>query len=80
MHDEIEIFCYTDNKSIVDALTSTKQIANCRLRLEVNALNDMIERKEISKVIWVKSNEQLADCLTKRGVSTDGLKQIISRD
>ena len=80
MLDEIEIFCYTDNKSIVDALTSTKQIANCRLRLEVNALNDMIERKEISKVIWVKSNEQLADCLTKRGVSTDGLKQIISRD
>ena len=57
MLDEIRDICYTDNMSIVDALASTKQIGNCRLRLEINVLNDMIERKEISKIMWVKSNK-----------------------
>ena len=56
MLDELEIFCYTDNMSIVDALASAKQIGNCRLRLEINALNDIIERKKVNK-LWVKSNK-----------------------
>ena len=50
MLDEIRDICYTDNMSIVDALASNKQIGNCRLRLEINVLNDMIE-KEISKIM-----------------------------
>ena len=57
MLDEIRDICYTDNMSIVDALASNKQIGNCRLGSEINVLNDMIERKEISKIMWVKSNK-----------------------
>ena len=76
----IRILCYTDNKSLVESLYSSKQVNDRRLRLDVNVIENMLARGEISRVIWVNSKDQLADCLTKRGVCTDNLKEIISRN
>ena len=76
----IKIHCNTDNKSLVESLLSSKQVSDKRLRLDTNVLEDMLIRGEISKVTWVNSKDQLADCLTKRGVCTDKLQAIISRD
>ena len=54
--------------------------APCRRVCTVNVIENMLARGEISRVIWVNSKDQLADCLTKRGVCTDNLKEIISRN
>ena len=43
----IKIKCYTDNTSIVDALTSTKHMINKKLKADTLALTDMIERGDI---------------------------------
>ena len=69
-----------DNKSLVDALQSTNKIEDHRLRVDLAVLEDMISRKEVCEVKWVNTTQQLADCLTKRGVSTERLRAAISRD
>ena len=77
---EIPITCLVDNKSLVDALKSTNKIDDNRLRVDLAVLDDMLSRKEICEVQWVDTTQQLADCLTKRGASTERLRAAISRD
>ena len=77
---DVKILCYTDNKSLVESLLSSKQVNDRRLRLDINVIENMLARGEITKVIWVSSKDQLADCLTKKGVCTDKLQAIISRN
>ena len=38
----------------------------------------MLEKKEINSVKWISSEEQLANCLTKRGVSCDSLLNFVT--
>ena len=78
--EKIPITCIVDNKSLVDALHSSNKIEDTRLRVDIAVLDDMISRKEICEVKWVDTTHQLADCLTKRGVSTERLRAAISRD
>ena len=76
----LKIKCFTDNKSLTDSLTSLKQVNDRRLRLEITVLRNMLEKEEITTVTWVNSSEQLADCLTKKGVCVDKLQTAISRE
>ena len=76
----LKVNCYVDNKSLVDALSSTKRVEDRRLRIDLAVLEDMLAKKEISSVSWIASRQQLADCLTKRGVSTERLRAVISED
>ena len=62
----------TDNHSLFDALKSTKQVAEKRLRLEISSIKELIQSKRIKKVIWSDTKAQLADCLTKKGVFGSG--------
>ena len=73
-----KIFCHVDNQSLVDALYSSKLVDDKRLRIDIAALQDMISRGELHGVKWVSTKAQLADCLTKAGVSTDQLRRVIS--
>ena len=72
------VHCYVDNKSLVDALYSFKLVDGKRLRVEVAALQEMLERRELSKVSWIPTNLQLANCLTKTGASSKELLEAIS--
>ena len=76
---EIMINCYTDNKSIVDAISSTKKIDNPMLNVDSLVLRDYLEQGVINQVKWIKSEMQLADPLTKLGVCTDKIKNAVSR-
>ena len=78
--EELPITCFVDNKSLVDALHSSNKVEDNRLRIDIAVLDDMISRKEICEVKWVDSSQQLADCLTKRGVSPGRLRAAVSRD
>ena len=77
---EVKIQCYTDNKSIVEALQSTKKLSSPMLNIDTLILREFLEKGEIEPIKWVKGEKQLADPLTKLGVCTEKLKNDLSRD
>lgn len=76
---KLKIKCFVDNKSLVDALHSCKSVEDKRLRIDIAVLRDMLEQGEIDEIFWVESGQQLADCLTKKGASTERLRAAVSR-
>ena len=76
----LQVTCITDNKSLVDALYSTKMMKDKWLRLNILGIDYMLKNNEINKVEWIDSKNQLADTLTKRGSCRDKLIHSISRD
>ena len=75
----VKVKCYTDSKSLVDSLSSLKQMEPC-MKQDTLVVRDMLERGVIEPVTWVPSKDQLADVLTKRGVCTRRLIKTLSRD
>ena len=55
----------TDIKSLHDAVYS-KTLIEKRLKIELCAIREPLEKEEIHSVIWVNSSDQFADCLMKR--------------
>ena len=43
-------------------------------------MKEMIEKKEVKKVNWVKTGDMLADVLTKKGGSSSWIKDVVSRN
>ena len=76
----LKIRCLTDNKSLYEALSSSKQVEDKRLRIDISVIDDMISRGEIDNVGWVGTSHQVADCLTKRGVSSKRLLDLLSKE
>lgn len=72
------LICVTDNHSLFDALKSTKQVTEKRLRLEISSIKELIQTKKIRKVLWSDTKTQLADCLTKKGASALVLLKALS--
>merc|ERR1711895_143514 len=64
----IPIVCCTDNSSLYDAMHSSTQIQDKRLRIEVAILREMLNKCEITRVAWVESQKRIADSLTKKGM------------
>ena len=56
-----------DSKSVHDALWSQKYVFDKRLGIDIGALKEMLHKKEIDKIHWIKQEHQLADLLTKIG-------------
>jgi len=73
----VPIVAFVDNKSVTQALCSTKLVDGKRLRMDIAAIKESLDRSEISTVKWVPGEEQLADCLTKRGASGYHLMRIL---
>ena len=78
-HNQIlPIKCVTDSKSLHDAVYSTKTLTEKWLKIELCAIRESLEKQEIHSVIWVCSEDQLADCLTKEGASREKLYDKLS--
>ena len=79
--DGISIYCFTDNKSLVDHVyKSTSSVKDFRLRVDMACLRDMMQRNEIKSIKWVDTNHQLADCLTKATASSKNVLDIIKEN
>ena len=63
---EVSIHAYSDSRSLVEALHSTKLVSDRRLRIDIGALKQSLQR-EVTAVHWCPGRHQLADVLTKRG-------------
>lgn len=67
--NSLPLICVTDNHSLFDAVKSTKQVTEKRLRLEISSIKELLQANKIKEVCWSEAKSQLADCLTKKGAS-----------
>ena len=76
--ENVEIQCFIDNNSLHENLHSTTNVKEeKRLILDISLIKEMLERKEVTSVSFVKSKFQLADCLTKQGASSMRLCDVL---
>ena len=72
----IPIKCVIDNKDLYEALHSTKNVSERRLRLEISYIKEMIQKGDLT-VHWVETNEQIANVLTKHGACAQKLLECL---
>ena len=74
---KIPIIVYDDSKSLIQSLYSTKKVKRKTMRVVISRIQQLIRSKTIMDVIHVKTGDQVADILTKKGVSNKKMKQIL---
>ena len=75
--NKIPINCYIDNHSLYENLHSTKSVSEKRLRIDIAAVKEMMQKGEISDVNWIEASYQLSDCFTKKGASSKKLINVL---
>ena len=73
----LPIECTTDNKSLLEAVYSTKTLTEKRLKVDICVIREMIAKGEVHSVKWQDGKYQLADCLTKAGASCSRLLEVL---
>ena len=59
---------HVDNRSLVEAVYSTKQVHDRHSRIDIGAFKELLN-KEVKQIKWTPGFSQLANCLTKRSAS-----------
>ena len=75
-HCATNIKAYTDSKSLIEAINSTKLVDDKRLRIDLGAIKQSIQKNEVD-VRWCPGSKQLANCLTKKGAQSNDLLRVI---
>lgn len=70
------IIGYTDCKSLYDNLCTSHIAQEKRLRIELAALREHVNKNELC-LKWISTKEQIADSLTKEGVSSELLRKVV---
>lgn len=65
----IQIEAYVDNKSVIEAILSTRMVEDKRLRVDVAAIQELLKLHDINRIQWVPGHLQLANVMTKQGAS-----------
>ena len=68
----------TDSRSLYDAASTSTQISDRRLRVEISAIRETKEKGEL-EILWTSKDNQLADVLTKKGAPYQKLLEVISQ-
>ena len=72
----LPVYGIVDNRGVVDAIHSTTNISDKKLRRDVAAIKQMINEGEVTGVSWCSGKDQLADCMTKRGAPSWDLVEV----
>ena len=56
----LPIIAYVDNKSLVEAVHSTKLVDDKRLRLDIGAIKESLHKREVVAIHWLPGMEQIA--------------------
>ena len=78
--DQIPIKAFTDSKSLWENLHNTRQCEEKMLRCSIAAMKELLELGMVVGVCWVSTNDQLADCLTKKGKRAEGILKLLSNN
>ena len=73
----IPIRAYTDSKSLIESLKSTKQVDEEPTRLNIARLKDHLKQNLVKEIKWVPTHLQMADPLTKAKVNTTELRKTL---
>ena len=73
----IPLDLYTDSRNLYKSVMSTS--LNERLRTDVAKLQESLKLGELQKINQISGQEMLADCLTKKGASSELLRRILRR-
>ena len=65
----IQIEAYVDNKSVIEAILSTRMVKDKRLRVDVAAIQESLKLHDINRIQWIPGHLQLANVMTKQGAS-----------
>lgn len=71
------LIVYSDNRSVVEAVHSTKLVDDKRLILDIGAVRQMLKLGEVQAVEWCPGASQLADCMAKKGASAYRLLTVL---
>ena len=66
---QIPVHAKTDSKSLWESLNNTKQCEEKLLRNTIAGIKELIDLGMVTRVDWVPTDKQLADCLTKAGLA-----------
>ena len=75
---KIDTFLFCDNRNLVNAVHSSTNLEDKRLIIDISILRDMINQQDLSEFLWVSTEWQLADVLTKHGVSNKLLLSVFN--
>ena len=73
----LNVDVYTDCKNLKEIVNTSKNIDNKRLKIDICTLRDHMLKKELSDMKWISTSDQLADSLTKDGVNTEKLINVL---
>ena len=68
----VHIRCVIDNKDLLEAIHSKKNVSEKRLRLEISYIKEMVQKGELT-VHWIETKEQIANVLTKHGACAQNI-------
>ena len=71
---KIKVQRFTDCKSLMKTLKNMKHVSEKSLRTYIQSIEGNVERGEIGEVEWIKTEKQLANCLTKSGAGNFNLR------
>ena len=50
------VHCYTDNKSLVETVNSTKTLTEKQLKVDICIIREVIEKQEVKQISWCDNN------------------------
>ena len=59
------------------AIKSSTGVSSKRLKIDIAAIRETIETGEIQEVQWIQGKHQIADVLTKSGVSEENMRNYV---
>ena len=73
---QIPVIAKTDSKSLWESLHNTRQCEEKLLRNTIAAIKELTQLGMVSTVDWVSTDNQLADCMTKKNKKADWLLSV----
>ena len=74
----IPLYVYDDSKSLIQSLFSTKKVKRKTMRVVISRIQQLLKNKTIVDAVHVKTKDQVADILTKHGVSNQKMIEILN--
>ena len=74
----LSIEAFTDNLSLREAMYSTKQVDDKQTRIDIAALQQMLQENKVKQINWCPTEKNLANSLTKKGASTKSILEALT--
>ena len=74
---KLEALVKTDSKTLMTAIRSSTGVSSKRLKIDIAAIRETMESGEIKEVQWIQGKHQIADVLTKSGVSEESIRNYV---